>query len=226
MIRIERVFQWLGGGLFIFSLLVLAAWYAFWLNQPHTFGGWPPLAVDLLLFSAFAMHHSALARPALKEGLSRLVPDRLLRSVYVWIASLLLLTVCALWRPVGGELYRAPIVAAIPLAALQLIGVWLIARAVLAIDGLELAGIRPSHSEGLQTGGPYELVRHPLYLGWMLVVFGSPHMTGDRLWFGLVSSSYLLLAMPWEERSLQAAFGDTYARYRQRVRWRIIPHVY
>jgi protein-S-isoprenylcysteine O-methyltransferase Ste14 len=232
MNMLERWFRWLGGGLFIFSLLFTAAWYAFWLSHSFPFRGWRPLAFDWLLFSVFALHHSALARPSSKQALSRIVPDRLLRSVYVWVASLLLLTVAVLWRPVGGEIYRAAAPLSIPLVLLQLAGLWLIVRAVSLIDALELAGIRQPgaagqpEAKGLQTGGPYRLVRHPLYLGWMLVAFGSPHLTGDRLVFAAVSSLYLLIAMPWEERSLGETFGDAYTQYRQRVRWRILPYVY
>ena len=91
-----------------------------------------------------------------------------------------------------------------------------------------MAGIR-SPSAGnpptLQEKGPYRWVRHPLYLGWMLATFGAAHMTADRLAFAAISSVYLLMAMPWEERSLERAFPDHYPRYRQRVRWKLIPYV-
>ena len=51
-------------------------------------------------------------------------------------------------------------------------------------------------------------------------------MTGDRLVFAAISSAYLLVAIPWEERSLEAAFGEAYRRYKIRVRWRVLPFVY
>ena len=60
----------------------------------------------------------------------------------------------------------------------------------------------------------------------MLVVFGTPHMNGTRLSFAIISSLYLLLAMPWEERSLVGALGPAYARYLAHVRWRLIPRLY
>jgi protein-S-isoprenylcysteine O-methyltransferase Ste14 len=78
----------------------------------------------------------------------------------------------------------------------------------------------------LQTTGPYRLVRHPLYLGWMLVVFAPANMTGDRLFFAVITSAYLIAAIPWEERSLVKAFGETYVRYKEQVRSRVIPYVY
>jgi protein-S-isoprenylcysteine O-methyltransferase Ste14 len=57
-------------------------------------------------------------------------------------------------------------------------------------------------------------------------VAGAAHMTWDRAAFAALSILYLVVAIPWEERSLERAFGDEYARYRTRVRWRLIPYVY
>jgi protein-S-isoprenylcysteine O-methyltransferase Ste14 len=136
-----------------------------------------------------------------------------------------------LWQRVGGELYRASSPASLAHAALQAAGLLLIASSVAGLDPLQLAGIRqaagcPSTAETLQIGGPYRLVRHPLYLGWMLTVFGTGHMTGDRLMFAGLTSLYLVIAVPWEEQSLLLSFGADYANYRQRVRWRIVPFIY
>ena len=157
----------------------------------------------------------------------KVLPERLLRSVYVWIASALFLIVCALWQPVGGDVYFVTGWRTVAHAGVQLGGVWFIARALSTIDPLELAGIhRPSASETLQITGPYRWVRHPLYLGWLLAVFGAAHMTGDRLAFAAMSSIYLFVAIPWEERSLARTFGEQYEAYKQQVRWRVVPYVY
>jgi len=105
--------------------------------------------------------------------------------------------------------------------------VGIVAESVRAIDALELAGIRrQSEKAGLQIAGPYRLVRHPLYLGWALVVFGAATMTGDRLGFAAMTTLYLVLAIPWEERSLRTQFGSDYDRYIRLVRWRMIPFIY
>ncbi len=57
--------------------------------------------------------------------------------------------------------------------------------------------------------GLYGFVRHPIYFGWLLFVFGAPHMTMTRLVFALTSSAYLALAIPWEERGLLRSSGLT-----------------
>jgi protein-S-isoprenylcysteine O-methyltransferase Ste14 len=69
-------------------------------------------------------------------------------------------------------------------------------------------------------------VRHPIYLGWILLVFGAPLMTMSRLVMAVVSSAYLVMAIPWEERSLIESFGDRYREYQRRVTSRLIPYVW
>ena len=237
MTKFERFFVWSGGALFVVSLLTCAYEYLFvWASPPTASSRWTPgslgdpgrhLAIDAALFAVFALHHSLFARESIKRRLARVLPDRLLRSVYVWTASLLLLIVLALWQPIAGHAYNVTGWRAIGHAAVQLGGIWLIARSVAKIDPLELAGIRPaSGSDSLQIAGPYRWVRHPLYLGWLLAVFGAAHMTADRLAFAAITTTYLLIAIPWEERSLRRTFGEPYARYQQTVRWRVVPYVY
>ena len=55
---------------------------------------------------------------------------------------------------------------------------------------------------------------------------GSPDITATRATFAIVSTGYLALAIPWEERSLMQIFGSEYDTYRRTVRWRMIPGVY
>ena len=212
--------------MFVGSLVMCAYSYIVLWAVPHDIE-WAAFGFDTIVFSVFALHHSLFARTRAKDWLSRHVPDRLLRSIYVWIASLLLVAVCVLWKPIGGGVYHHTGVTAVGHGFVQVLGVWIVAQSVRTIDPLELAGIRSqSDAAGLQVAGPYRLVRHPLYLGWILVVFGAAFMTGDRFAFAVITTLYLLLAVPWEERSLRAAFGSDYERYMRHVRWRMIPFIY
>jgi protein-S-isoprenylcysteine O-methyltransferase Ste14 len=101
------------------------------------------------------------------------------------------------------------------------------------LDVLDLAGVRQvwrsapaPPAAAIQDRGGYGLVRHPIYLAWLVVVWAAPVMTGTRLVFAAVSSAYLVVAIPIEERSLVRAFGEDYEAYRRRVRWRMIPGLY
>jgi methanethiol S-methyltransferase len=223
------MFVWAGGALFVTSLALTAWWYLFVLGRAVPWSGARPLLTDTALFLLFATHHSVFARDGVKRSVATMIPVHLLRSFYVWIASLLLVLLCLSWQPVGGDLYDVRGVPAIALVSVQLIGVWMIARSVRAIDPLDLAGIHQTPAapeQALQVGGPYRLVRHPLYCGWILAVFGHPHMTGDRLAFAVITSLYLVIAIPWEERSLVKSFGEDYRQYSRRVRWRVLPFIY
>src|SRR5262245_2342444 len=232
----ELLIVWAGGGLFVASLAYCAYSYVVPWSVPireapfsvvGPGGGWPALLFDAALLSVFATHHSVFARDRVKGWLSRMIPEPLLRSFYVWIASILLIAVCALWQPIGTDVYQTPGGWRVVHALLQVLGLGLIAASVRSIDPLELAGIRRSSPGGaLQTAGPYRIVRHPLYFGWALAVFGAAHMTGDRLAFATITVAYLIAAIPLEERSLTEVFGPEYENYKRHVKWRMFPYVY
>ncbi len=230
---------WLGGAAFVASLSFCGWTYLVgWSSPANVEMSWRAIVLDAILVTLFAAHHSLFARDRVKAWVARAVPEALVRSLYVWVASGLLVAMLWLWQPVGGELYRLHGWFGWAAVALQLTGLWLIVQAVRAIDALELAGIRqvtlpaPPASPALPalpalvTTGPYRLVRHPLYLGWILVTFGAPHLTGDRLTFAVLTTAYVLVAVPWEERSLARTFGTAYARYSAEVRWRVVPYLY
>lgn len=236
--RPGRVFAWLGALLFGTSLAYFLFSYAITYGENQQT---PPLgtaiAWDLALFTLFALHHSVFARERVRSLVARTVPAALERSFYVWIASLLLIAVCALWRPVTGAAWSI----AAPLGWLMYgvlgLGVWISIRSAQAIDVWELAGVRqvtnpnaqipnPNAQLEFKTTGPYGVVRHPIYLGWFLMVFGVPVMTGTRLVFAVVSCFYLLVAIPLEERTLRRTTSGKYDEYMQLVRWKLVPGVY
>src|SRR4051812_14201555 len=99
-----RVFVWLGGAMFVAALTLCAWCYGLVLSRWRPFTGSAPILADILLITIFGLHHSLFARERVKQWMARRVPGELLRSVYVWIASALLMLVCLSWRPVGGEL--------------------------------------------------------------------------------------------------------------------------
>jgi protein-S-isoprenylcysteine O-methyltransferase Ste14 len=157
-----------------------------------------------------------------------LVPPGLERSLYVWLASLLLIVVCASWRPIPGVAWHIDGALAWPLYAMQLAGIWLSLRSAAIIDVGELAGLKAANvrDAAFEPTGPYGWVRHPIYAGWFLMVFAVPVMTFTRLEFALISAAYILIAIPLEERTLRATAGESYAKYSALVRWKVVPGVY
>ncbi|MGC4084857.1 MAG: NnrU family protein [Vicinamibacterales bacterium] len=205
------LFRYVGFGLFM-GAIALTGWW--WLSLPTLAGangGIRAAAVDLALFAAFALHHSVFARPAARAWVSRWLPDDLVRSAYVWVASLLLMGMCLSWQPIGRDIYRTTGIVAGVSWLTQIVGVVVSLAAIRRIRVGELGGLtEPRPSEPLQYAGPYRLVRHPLYLGWVLIVVPAAHMTGDRLLFAVASTIYLVLAMPLEEAGLVRQFGERY----------------
>jgi protein-S-isoprenylcysteine O-methyltransferase Ste14 len=185
---------------------------------------------NALLFAAFALHHSLLARSGVKRLVSRLTGARFERTAYVWIASLLAIAMCVLWQPVAGLFYSMPGWWQLPFWVMQALGAGIIVGAARVMDPLELSGIRQAAGQAatgsLKIVGPFRIVRHPIYFGWMLLVFGTPTMTANRLLFAVISSLYLILAIPWEESSLVEGHGDRYRDYQRLVRWRVIPGIW
>lgn len=227
----SRLFVIAGGVLFMASLLYFAIAYATtfgelaaWTSAPDI---WMPILIDVFLFTCFALHHSVFARTRFRALVERLAPPGTERAIYVWIASLLFLGVSAAWLPVPGVFWRFTGAAGAVFVAIQLFGLALIAVAVRRLGVLTLAGLRePDPAAPLADDGAYGLVRHPIYLGWFLLVWATPLMNGTRLVFAAVSCAYVLVAVIFEERDLRRTFGAAYDRYSQRVKSRVIPGVY
>jgi hypothetical protein len=195
-------------------------------------GAWRAAAVDVALFSVFALHHSLFARLGLRAWLALRVTPALERSTYVWISSALFVAVLAAWQPVPGVFWSTDGWARALLLTAQAAGLVITAAAAAQVDAFALAGLRqagvlpPRPPRAIVASGWYALVRHPIYFAWLLVVWPTPTMTGTRLVFAAVSTVYLLVAIPFEERTLVRTVGQPYVDYQRQVRWRIVPWVY
>jgi methanethiol S-methyltransferase len=227
------IFAVAGALVFVGSLFYFLVRYAWGMDGAPTGPVWPAVLLNVVLFTIFALHHSILARTPAKAWVTRTWPPALERSLYVWVASLLFILVCALWQPVSGVLWDVQGSGRTVMLLGQLAAAVFIGMSARRLDVLDLAGVlqvlnpgRNPATHALYVRGPYSLVRHPIYLGWLLFVFLAPLMNGTRFLFALVSSAYLFLAVPFEERDLRKTFGHSYEDYSKRVRWKIVPFVH
>jgi protein-S-isoprenylcysteine O-methyltransferase Ste14 len=185
------------------------------------------LAVNLALLLAFAIQHSVMARPGFKRWMTRFIPGPAERSTYVLASSVALIALFVFWRPLGGTVWSVTEPALAELTYGLYIGGWLlILIATFLINHFDLFGLRqawlnliskPYRPLAFKAPGPYRLVRHPLYVGWITVFWATPIMTASHLLFAAVATLYILVAIRFEERDLIATLGSDYRKYRRRV---------
>ena len=190
--------------------------------------GWPQaLAIDLALIALFGLQHSVMARQGFKRAWTRIVPGPIERSAYVLFASLALILLFALWRPVPRVLWSVENeVGAILLWGLFGLGWAIVLLSTFLISHFELFGIKQVylHLRGVTADGPrfrqpffYKMVRHPLYSGFFLAFWATPEMTIGHFVLAAGMSIYMLVAIRLEERDLVGLFGDQYEHYRRSV---------
>jgi methanethiol S-methyltransferase len=185
------------------------------------------IGIDVALLAVFALQHSVMARKGFKERWTRIIPWAIERATYVLLASLALLLLFWQWRPIGIDVWSLD-------APQARVAVWTLCAAgwciVLAmtfyINHFDLFGLRqvwlpllgrPYVPVSFLTPLPYRVVRHPLYLGFLIAFWATPHMTLAHLLFAALTTVYVVIAIQFEERDLIREHGSDYQHYRGRV---------
>ena len=187
----------------------------------------PALAIDLGVLGLFAVQHSVMARKGFKQWWTQWVPTVVERSTYVLFSSVALIVLFWLWQPLGGMIWTVEN----PVGKTALYGMYglgwvIVAISTFLIDHFDLFGLRqvylflkgkPYADLPFITPGFYRYVRHPLYVGWLIIFWATPTMTLTHLLFAVITSLYILVAVQFEERDLVQVYGESYARYQKQV---------
>lgn len=184
--------------------------------------------VNLALIALFGLQHSVMARSGFKRAWTRIVPKPLERSVYVVAASLVLILLFAMWRPIPAVLWDVENAAgAAILWSLFGLGWTIVLVSTFLISHFELFGLAQAwgHARGAAEPAPpvlrtplfYRHVRHPLYSGFFLAFWATPQMSAGHLLLAAGVSIYMLIGIFYEERDLVSTFGDDYRAYRARA---------
>jgi protein-S-isoprenylcysteine O-methyltransferase Ste14 len=184
------------------------------------------LAINGALLTGFGLQHSVMAREWFKKAWTRIVPTPVERSTYVLFSSLALILMFWKWQPMGGAIWNVENgVGRLALYSVYALGWLTVLVTTFLIDHFDLFGLRqvwfyllgrPYIAPGFRTPGPYQMVRHPLYVGWLIVFWAAPVMTSAHLFFALATTAYILVAIQFEERDL-LRFHSEYEEYRRCV---------
>ena len=193
------------------------------------------MLLPLLTILAFGLIHSLTAALNIKGQFRRLLGERAYEGFYRLgynLLSILAFVPVMLSVLLGPStiLWRLPAPWDGIALAVQGIALLALTLAVLQADPLRFAGISqmmayltkaplPLPPEPLQTGGFYALVRHPLYLFSLLLLWPTPLMTDRFLGFAVGATLYFVIGSRREEKRLAGEFGTAYHQYRQRVPW-------
>jgi len=188
-------------------------------------------------FFIWALIHSLTARKTFQKR----IPYFIERQVFAIIAASTLLVFINRWSPqfVHPEISQAPItiVQLVPFVIVQIMGWALFAASNAAFPDDDIFGVircirflkkgELKESKGIASDKcPYNIVRHPMYLGLFLVYWSQfffvRYRTMNRLVYHIIASSFVLIGMNFEERDLRRTMGESYINYAKN-RDKIIP---
>ena len=183
------------------------------------------MLVNFLLLGAFAVQHSVMARPWFKQWWTQFVPTPIERSTYVLFTNLVMIALFAFWQPMGGQIWHVEGGGRTLLYAMYGLGWMTVLYATFLVSHFDLFGLRqvwlflrnkPYTRLPFREPSLYRHVRHPLYVGWMMVFWFAPTMSASHLLFAIATTAYMLIAIQFEERDLVKALPG-YAAYKKRV---------
>ena len=130
------------------------------------------------------------------------------------------------WQPMGGTIWQVdqPVGRTLLYAGFAF-GWLLVLVTTFLINHFDLFGLRqvwlhfrgrPYTALEFKTPGLYKHVRHPLYVGWFFAFWCTPTMTAAHLFFAIMTTVYILVAIRFEERDLEE-FHPEYIEYKRRT---------
>ena len=191
-------------------------------------GSTDALLLDAFLSIIFFIQHSIFVRRGFKRWLGKYMPDMYHNAFYGLTSVIALLFVLVFWQK------SQTIVASADgiifwllrfLFFLSLAGFFWGAKS-LGSGSFDALGVQPlmryirnrqAKPQQIIAKGAYRLVRHPLYLFILVLIWSCPVLTLDRLVFNIMWSVWIVIGTYLEDRDLHREFGNQYLEYSSRV---------
>lgn len=231
----KRAF-WLAFGVFAQFLFVLTVCRLFpflrggghfrGLLQPSTASAPAWYVTDGLLAVQFAVFHSVLLLPAVRKVLTRWVPGPVYGCLFCVATCVCLLFTMEVWQPATRSFWSLDGTAARVVDVAFLLS-WLALFYSLYLTGLGYqTGLTPwwHWARGRKVPvrefapkGAYRLLRHPVYLSFLGLIWFNPEMTIDRLVLALTWTAHIFVGSYLKDRRLVYYIGERYREYQRRV---------
>jgi hypothetical protein len=215
-----------GLGTQLFFAITVWHLYRFLKGPDRPVSGSGKLWIDGALAILFAVPHSMLLHPTTRTRLTRLVPSAFYGCFFCVATCCSLLPLFLFWQPDRHVIWSAE-------GAVRLV----IQAAFFASWGalfysLSLTGLgyqtgwtpwwrwfrkHPAAPRLFQPRGAYRLLRHPVYLSFLGLIWFTPLMTLDRLLLAGIWSLYIAIGSCLKDGRLVFYLGDTYRAYQARV---------
>jgi methanethiol S-methyltransferase len=190
------------------------------------------ILINLGLISLFGIQHSVMARKGFKKMWTTIIPEPIERSTYVLIASIMVILLMYFWKPIPVEIWNlSDTVAGAILIPLSFAGWGILFVSTFLINHFHLFGLQQVYQHAIgkeqrtlrfRTPFLYKLVRHPLYLGFIIAFWATPVMTAGHLLFSACMTIYIFIGIYHEEKDLVKMYGSEYHVYRENTA-RVIP---
>lgn len=180
---------------------------------------------NFFLILLFGVQHSIMARNWFKKWWIEIIPSSVERVTYLLFSSIILGIIIMFWQPINIVIwdFRDSAIAVF-IMGLSVLGLCIIGISILSLSAGDFSGWRQIQPKNVipeeltfQTPLLYNVVRHPIYFGFLVSFWSTPYLTLGHLFFAFLMSAYIYIGAALEERNLVERFGIEYQMYQQEV---------
>lgn len=221
--------RWLGVllGVGTQGLFLVTVWYLFWfLKDGASAQADASLMVDAVLSLQFAVVHSWLLLPDTRNRITKVLAKEFYGCLFCVATCVGLLGMFAGWQATATTIWDLE---GIPrtLVNVGFYGFWVTLFYSLSLTGLGYqTGLtpwwywlrrKPQPRRVFDPRGAYKVLRHPVYLSFMGLIWFTPRMTLDHALLTGIWTAYIFVGSYLKDERLAFYYGDEYRQYQSRV---------